>query len=136
MDNQENIVNLNEETQAAEVEVKPYTLRRLKDKDLWPVLDIIATVFPDDMASIFVKMAAGEKSLREAGAVTVSKLVIAICKNVGKIHEDLYAFLSDVSGIPADEIPEMEFGTTPAMLWDIIRNERNAGFFKVLSKLS
>lgn len=134
MDNQENIINQNEETQA--VEEKPYTLRRLKDKDLWPVLDIIATVFPDDLASVFVRLASGERSLRETGAVVLSRLVIAICKNLSKVHDDLYAFLSDVSGIPAAEIPEMEFGTTPAMIWDIIRNERNASFFKVLSKLS
>ena len=42
--------------------------------------------------------------------------------------------LSDVSGIPAAEIGEMEFGTTPNMIWDIVGNEKNCGFFKVVSK--
>lgn len=140
MDNQENIVNLNEETQATEVqpevEAKPYTLRRLKDKDLWPILDILNNVFPDDLGAVFVSLAAGEKSLREIGAFSAAKLVVAIMRNLDKIHDELYEFLSDVSGIPSGDIPEMAFGTTPAMLLDIFKNERNAGFFKVLSKLS
>lgn len=140
MDNKENTINLNEETQAAEVqpevEEKPYTLRRLKDRDLWPILDILNKVFPDDLGAIFVDLAAGEKSLKEIGAFSAAKLVVAIMRNLDKIHDELYEFLSDVSGIPAGDIPEMAFGTTPAMLLDIFKNERNAGFFKVLSKLS
>jgi hypothetical protein len=51
-------------------------------------------------------------------------------------NEEVYALLSDVSGIPAADIQEMEFGTTPNMIWDIISNEKNNSFFKVLSKLS
>ena len=50
--------------------------------------------------------------------------------------DDVYNLLSDVSGIPAADIPNMEFGTTPMMIWDIVGNEKNCGFFKVLSKLS
>ena len=142
MDNMENIINQNEETQAAEaqpeveeVEEKPYTLRRLKDRDLWPILDILNKVFPDDLGTIFVSLAAGEKTMREIGAFSAARLVVAM-RNLDKIHDELYEFLSDVSGIPAGDIPEMAFGTTPAMLLDIFKNERNAGFFKVLSKLS
>ena len=47
----------------------------------------------------------------------------------------MYELLADVSGIPAKEIEEMEFGTTPMMIWDIVKNEKNACFFSVLSKL-
>jgi hypothetical protein len=43
--------------------------------------------------------------------------------------------LSDLSGIPADEIPEMPFGTTPNMIWDIVKDAKNASFFRELSKL-
>ena len=32
-----------------ETTARNYTLRRLKDKDLWPVLDIIGQVFPGDL---------------------------------------------------------------------------------------
>lgn len=113
---------------------KPYTLRRLKDKDLWPVLDIISKVFPDDLAPIFAQIATGNKTLNQAGAEIVMKLVVAVLKNMGKVHDEVYALLADVSGLTAEEIQDMEFGTTPMMLWDIVNNEKNASFFVALSK--
>lgn len=114
---------------------RPYTLRRLKDKELFPVLGIISEVFPDDLSPIFIKLASKEKNVREVGALASVKIVLAILKNMDKVQDEVYALLSEVSGIPADEIGEMEFGTTPMMIWDIVNNEKNAGFFKVLSKL-
>lgn len=129
------IENVNIEI-AEETAEKPYTLRRLKDKDLFPILKIIADVFPDDLSNVLMQITTKEKSLTEVGTVVVSKLIIAALKNVHKVHDELYALLSDVSGIPADEIENMEFGTTPMMIRDIVKNEKNAGFFKVLSKLS
>lgn len=133
----DNINETNELIEAVEETAeKPYTLRRLKDKDLFPILKIIAEVFPDDLASVLMQITAKEKTVNEVGIAVVTKLVIAALKNVDKVHDDLYGLLSDVSGIPAKDIEEMEFGTTPMMIWDIVKNEKNAGFFKVLSKLS
>lgn len=129
------IENVNIEAVEEAVE-KPYNLRRLKDKDLFPILKIIADVFPDDLSNVLMQITTKEKSVTEVGTVVVSKLIIAALKNVDKVHDELYELLSDISGIPADEIENMEFGTTPMMLWDIVKNEKNAGFFKVLSKLS
>lgn len=117
-----------------EMNTKPYSLRNLKDRDLFPILDIIATVLPDDLADVFVQIVTKEKSVNEVGGMVVYKIVVAVLKNISKVQDDLYALLSDMSGIPADEIPDMEFGTTPAMIWDIVSNAKNASFFKVLSK--
>lgn len=117
-----------------EIVEKPYTLRRLKDAELFPILKIISTVFPEDLSDAFLSVATKEKKLTEIGLSVVTKLIVAVLKNIGKVKDDVYALLSDVSGIPADEIQEMEFGTTPMMIWDIVNNEKNAGFFKVLSK--
>ena len=119
-----------------EVVEKPYTLRDLCDEDIYPVIDIIATVFPEDLTPIIMKVASGEMKLEEIGAVAVIQIVRAILKNIGVVKSDLYAFLSDVSGIPADDIKKMPFGTTPMMIWDIANDVKNAGFFKVVSKLS
>lgn len=116
------------------VEEKPYVLRELKDRDLFPILDIIATVLPDNLADVFVQIVTKEKSVNEVGGMVVYKIVIAVLKNIGKVRGELYALLSDISGIPADEIPDMPFGTTPSMIWDIVNNAKNASFFKVLSK--
>ena len=115
---------------------KPYTLRPLKDKDLWPVLDILGKVFPDDLSKVFAKVAMGEKNVEEIGADVIVKLVMAVLKNIGKVHDEVYALLSDLSGIPAGEIEEMEFGTTPSMIWDIVGDAKNLSFFKAVAKLS
>ena len=102
--------------EADETVERPYTLRRLKDKELFPVLGIISEVFPDDLSPIFVKLASKEKNVREVGALASVKIVLAILKNMNKVQDEVYALLSEVSGIPADEIGEMEFGTTPMMI--------------------
>jgi hypothetical protein len=119
-----------------EVMERPYTLRRLVDRDLFPILGIISEVFPDDLAKVFVQLSTKEKTVQEVGAMAVMKMVLAVLKNMDKVKDDVYNLLSDVSGIPADDIQNMEFGTTPMMILDIVGNEKNNGFFKVLSKLS
>lgn len=115
---------------------KMYALRPLKDKDMWPVLDILGKVFPDDLSKAFAKVALGEKNVNEVGADVTMKLVLAVLKNIGKVHDEVYSLLSDLSGIPAEEIEEMEFGTTPSMIWDIVGDAKNLSFFKAVAKLS
>lgn len=132
MSNKEKIL---EEKTAESAVAKPYELRDLKDRDLFPILDIIATVLPDDLSGIFAQLVMGEKSVNEIGGEVVYKIVLAVIKNVSAMPDKVYPVLSDLSGIPAEEIPEMEFGTTPNMIWDIVKNAKNASFFREFSKL-
>lgn len=119
-----------------EVEVKRlYELRRLKDKDLFPIVDILAKVLPEDLTAVIAGAAQKGKKLDEIGAAVTMRIVTAVLKNINKVHDEVYALLSDISGKSVEEIEEMEFGTTPLMIWDIVKNEKNAGFFTVLSKL-
>lgn len=113
---------------------RKYELRRLKDRDLFPILDILSKALPEDLLNLIANATRKGKKIDEIGAAITFKLVTAICRNINKVHDELYALLSDVSGIPAGEIENMEFGTTPMMIWDIVKNEKNAGFFSVLSK--
>lgn len=117
---------------------KPYTLRHLKDVDLFPVMTIIGKVFPDDLSKIFANILFGDEGKKKAekiGVIAATRLVAAVMTNIGSVQEDVYALLSSLSGIPADEIKEMEFGTTPMMLMDVVEDAKNASFFKVVSKL-
>jgi hypothetical protein len=132
MSNKEKIL---EEKTADSAVAKPYDLRDLKDRDLFPILDIIAAVLPDDLSGIFAQLVMGEKSVNEIGGEVVYKIVIAVIKNVSAMPDKIYPLLSDLSGIPADEIPDMPFGTTPNMIWDIVKEAKNASFFAELSKL-
>lgn len=136
MENIVETVETVEEITTEETVERTYTLRRLKDCDLFPILDILGKVLPDDLAAVLMKVVSKEKNVKEIGAVVIVRLVKAIFKNIGLVKDELYALLADVSGIPVDELAEMPFGTTPMMVWDIIDNEKNVGFFKVLSKLS
>lgn len=115
---------------------RPYTLRRLIDNDLWVLLDIIGKVFPDDLASSFGELVSGQKDFRDIGVAMFARLLKAVFQNLPTVNNEVYAFLSDVSGIPASEIPKMGFGTTPMMIWDIVHNEQNDSFFVVLFKSS
>lgn len=124
-----------EMTEEVTEEIKPYKLRSLKDKDFYPMLDIITATLPDDLADVFVQLATGEKSVDEIGGMVVYKIAVSVLKNVSAIPDKIYPLLSDLSGIPADEIPEMPFGTTPSMIWDIVADAKNASFFRALSKL-
>lgn len=118
----------------AEME-KAYTLRRLKDVDLFPILDIITKVLPEDLSEVFVQLTTGQKSLDEIGGVVVYRIIVSVLKNISTVHDELYALLSDLSGIPAEDIQNMPFGTTPSMIWDVVADAKNASFFTVLSKL-
>jgi len=131
MSKKENI----EMTEEATEEVKLYKLRSLKDKDFYPMLDIITATLPDDLADVFVQLATGKKTVDEIGGMVVYKIAVSVLKNVSAIPDKIYPLLSDLSGIPADEIPEMPFGTTPSMIWDIVADAKNASFFRALSKL-
>lgn len=131
MSEKENI----EMTEEVTEEIKPYKLRSLKDKDFYPMLDIITATLPDDLADVFVQLATGEKSVDEIGGMVVYKIAVSVLKNVSAIPDKIYPLLSDLSGIQADEIPEMPFGTTPSMIWDIVADAKNASFFRALSKL-
>ena len=122
-------------TEEATEEVKLYKLRSLKDKDFYPMLDIITATLPDDLADVFVQLATGKKTVDEIGGMVVYKIAVSVLKNVSAIPDKIYPLLSDLSGIPADEIPEMPFGTTPSMIWDIVADAKNASFFRALSKL-
>ena len=124
------------ENKNTEEKIPAYTLRPLRDEDLWPVLGIIAEVFPDDLASIFVQVVSGEKGIQEVGYDVGFKLFAAVIKNLPKMGQPMYDLLSNLSGIPANEIKQMPFGTTPKMILDIYHSIRNADFFGAFSKLS
>lgn len=115
---------------------KPYTLRPLRDEDLWPVLGIICKVFPNELSEAFVNVVTKEKTMQEIGYDVGFKLVAAVIKNLPTVGDEVYSFLSDLSGIPADEIPKMPFGTTPKMIWDIYHEVKNIDFFGAASKSS
>ena len=110
---------------------RPYTLRTLKDRDLYTVLGIIDRIFPDEkLKKTFETISTDGKTTEEIGIQITSVLGTELIRNIVTAHDEIYALLADVSGIPADKIGEMPFGTGPMMIWDMITEARNADFFK------
>lgn len=152
-------MNNNEMTVDNVVE-KPFTLRPLLDEDLYPILDIIAKVCPEDIRPIFTKVMAKFGDLEElapavdenapeeakelaeiarkktledlandVGMDIVLQLGLAVIRNMKTVKNEVYVLLSDLSGIPADQIRKMPFGTTPKMIMAVVKDIRNRDFF-------
>jgi len=118
-----------------EVIERPYTLRKLKDSDLMPLLQLIRKLGLKEFKNAFMQAAEG-KSIRAIGELVAIDIAdIVIDKISSSASDDIYAFWSGLSGIPADEIKEMEFGTLPLMIFDSFNEVKNTAFFKVLFKL-
>lgn len=121
-----------------ELAKKPYTLRELSDEDIYPLIEIIGKVLPEDAKQALVQELGGEdgngKSLKEAGVMIMFDFGKYIMKNFGSVKAEMYAFLSSMSGIPEDKLRKMPFGTTPKMVKEIFMDAKNTDFFKELSE--
>lgn len=115
--------------------VRPYVLRKLKDKDLFLLLKILRKIEIKDFKEIFAQMVSGEKTVKQLGMQAFFDMADILIENIPKAEEEIYSLWSDISGIPPEEIKEMEFGTLPMMIFDTFKEAGNASFFKVLSKL-
>ena len=122
---------------AQEVEIPvDYTLRPLCDEELYPMLGILSKVIPEELADAFVGVVSEEKTLDEIGYDVGFKLVVAVIKNLPTIGDEVYAFLSGISGIAPEILRKMKFGTTPKMIWEIYNEVKNSDFFEAVSKSS
>ena len=118
-----------------EVVERPYTLRKFKDGDLWPLLQILKKIGIKDCKEAFVQVASGEKTLKQIGMLAAFDMADILIGNLTKVEEEVYSLYADMSGLAADEIRAMEFGTLPLMILDSFNEVKNTSFFKVLSKL-
>ncbi|RKJ44377.1 hypothetical protein D7X98_12660 [bacterium 1XD8-76] len=113
---------------------RQYTLRRLKDSDLFPLLKILKKIGIRDCKEAFIQVASGEKTLKQIGIMATFDIADILIGNLAKVENETYEMWSDISGIPADDIREMEFGTLPLMIMDTFSEARNTSFFRVLSR--
>ena len=131
------------------IEVKPYTLRKLKSVDLFPVLNIMKKIgvkkFTEVLRNeqtidIFKKL--NEKKTDEEknentdlmismGAVLfeVAEIVIS---GLADCEQELFNLLSQVSGLPIAQIKDFEIDVFTGMIIDLIKE--NMDFIKAVSK--
>lgn len=147
--------NIEEVVEAAVEEAveRPYTLRKLMDADLFPLLQLLRKLGVKDFKNAILKAkdtikfngneydneeekAKALRELQESSGIDLMLDMADLVISKIDTHSDaIYDFFSTLSGIPADEIKKMEFGTLPLMVYDTFYEVRNTAFFKVLSKL-
>lgn len=121
--------------EAEETIERPYTLRKLKDGDLFPLLTLFRKLGLKDFKDTITAVANGG-DVREIGVNAILSLGDVVISHLdGEAGEAIYDFYSGMSGIPVEEIKEMEFGTLPMMIYDSFSEAKNSSFFKVLTKL-
>ena len=123
-----------ENQEVEEIIERPYTLRKLKDRDLFMLLKILKKIGIKDCKEAFIQVASGEKTLKQIGIMASFDIADILIGNLAKVEEETYEMWSDISGIPVEEMKDMEFGTLPLMIMDTFSEARNTSFFRVLSK--
>lgn len=118
-----------------EVEVRPYTLRKFKDGDLFTLLNILKKIGIKDCKEAFIQVATGGKTVKQVGILTAFDMSDIFIGNLPKAEAEIYALYADMAGITVEQIKEMEFGTLPLMIYDSFHEVKNTSFFKVLSRL-
>ena len=120
---------------AEEAFERPYTLRKLKDGDLFPVLQLFRKLGLKDFKKTLSDISGG-KDVKEVGLQVIIGMADVVIGNIdGEAGDDIYSFWSNLSGISVADMKEMEFGTLPLMIYDTFKEVKNTSFFKVLSKL-
>lgn len=124
------------DTSSEETVIKPYTMRKIKDSDLWSVLRILAKVLPDELKKAFIQIASGEKTLKEVGIMVGVDIGNMVVRNIYKAEEEVNALCADLIGVSVAELKEMEFGITPMIIMDFYVEAKKTTFFRVLSKFT
>lgn len=127
------VIQGSEATEESIIE-RPYTLRRLKDGDLFPLLKILKKIGIKDCKEAFIQVASGEKSVKQIGIMASFDIADILIGNLAKAEDEIYELWSDLSGLPAEEMKGMEFGTLPLMIMDTFSEARDTSFFRVLSR--
>lgn len=127
----------NTEIKTEEIMEKPYTLRKLKDGDLFPLLGLFRKLglkeFKDTITAVANGGGGNVQEIGISALLNVGDVVISHLE--GEAGKAVYDFYSSLSGIPVEEMKEMEFGTLPMMIYDSFSEVKNTSFFKVLAKL-
>lgn len=128
--------------QAVEPE-KKYELRNLEAKDIAPMASILSKIGikeikgcfnPADMQSMMGGENA-EESIAAVGAAVMFEIVGVILGNYERCQNDIFRFLSSLSGIDVEQIESMPPYIFAEMVIDVIMKEEFKDFMKVVSKL-
>ena len=129
-------------------EQKPYTLRALCAKDVFPMVKIIRKIGlkdigkafnPDEIKAITESVSEEENATVDSIAETVGiavvlKIVDVILENLEAAEQEIFGFLGGLAGMTADEVGSLPMDVFFEMLVDTFQSKEFVGFMKVVSR--
>lgn len=125
-----------------------YELRNPQASDLFVVTKIIKSVGLKNVANCFNtdeikafkdKIAergtpASDEELQNAGLMMMTSIGELIFEKLDIVQEDIFKFLSNLSGLPMDDVKSMDIVEFAEMVMTVIKNPKFADFIKVVLK--
>ncbi|MGI6501249.1 MAG: hypothetical protein ACOX1S_10310 [Anaerostipes sp.] len=144
-------INKTEQQIEQDVEQKveqPYTLRALAAKDVFPMVKIISKIGINEFTKAFeseeikqlITAVTSEEETEANDKLTVVGISIAldvantVLVHLGSCEQEIYSFLSGVSGMTKQEIEELPMGTFFEMIVDVFKKAEFKNFIGVVSK--
>lgn len=125
-----------------------FELRELKSSDIFPMVGILnkigfkelKTVLTPDKIKEMTKImkTQGEDDMDNTtlfGFNVILEVVGIIMNNLSKCEQDLYKFLSSVSGLTVKEVEDLAMSDFAEMIVAIVKKPEFKDFFKAVSKL-
>lgn len=131
-------------------EQKPYTLRVLCAKDVFPMVKIIRKIGlkdigkafdPDEIKAITESVSEEEEenatvdSIAETvGVAVVLKIVDVVLENLEAAEQEIFGFLGGLAGMTVDEVGSLPMDVFFEMLMDTFQSKEFVGFMRVVSR--
>lgn len=139
---------LGQNEQAEPTEQKPYTLRALCAKDVFPMVKIIRKIGlkdigkafnPEEIKAITESVSEEENATVDSiaetvGVAVVLKIVDVILENLEAAEQEIFGFLGGLAGMTADEVGSLPMDVFFEMLMDTFQSKEFVGFMKVVSR--
>ena len=132
-----------------EVETKPYQIRALGAKDIFPMIKIISKIGlkdfgkcfePDEIKAITDMFSENENTNIEdmaeiVGVSVVLKIVDIILEHLSDAEQEIFAFLAGLIGKTAEDVANLPMDVFFELLIDVFKRKEFVGFMRVVSKL-
>lgn len=125
---------------------KKYELRTLASKDVFPMFRIISKIGVKEFKQCFESEAVkeaiasngkknSEDALKAVGIAVVTDMAGIVISNVGNAENEIYSFLSGLSGMTRKELEELDMVTFFEMIVDVFKKDEFKDFIGGVSKL-
>lgn len=129
-------------------EQKPYTLRALCAKDVFPMVKIIRKIGlkdigkafnPEEIKAITESVSEEENATVDSiaetvGVAVVLKIVDVVMENLEMAEQEIFDFLGGLSSMNADDVGNLPMDLFFEMLADTFQSKEFVGFMKVVSR--